>query len=183
MRRPFLILFAATAWLGVLATGLPRDRVLAQDATPASIAQPPGVSFATLSLSPLVDVPSPAHLIIERVALNSGARYPFNAGTSSVGLILMEVGTLTIQAEGPVSLTRAARVREAEREGQSLESLSAAIEPLPAGQITRLRTGDAVLVPTSVVGQLRNEGARSAVAIVFVVMAPELTPNAATPTP
>ena len=73
--------------------------------------------------------------------------FPILAADPSSGMCLVEAGTITIQAEAPVSVTRGATLGEA----------------IPAGEAGMLEAGDAAYIPGSINGEIRNDGDEPAV--------------------
>jgi hypothetical protein len=179
MHRPLVLLAVGAVILGGLAAGTAPATVAREPLTDVGSAA--GVTFAPLSFAPGIALPSPSDLVIERFALDPGASFSFTADTPQVGVILMELGTLTVQVDGPVSVSRGKLMTQIDPAQQTFADLSAATEQMRAGKSVRLKTGDAAFIPINAVGELRNEGEAPAVGLVFVAMEPASRPAETTP--
>ena len=100
----------------------------------------------------------------------------------SSGMCLVETGTITVQADAPVSVTRGATLLEAMMAADEAEDMSGAMEAVPAGEAVTLETGDAAYVPGSISGEIRNDGDEPAVCLAFVI-GPSMGMMEATPEP
>jgi len=167
--------------LGGLAT--PAQPVaIAQEATPAAV-KIAGVTFEPVALATGIDLPSPGDLFVARAALDPGGVVPIEQGDPALGILLVESGTLTVQLEGPMTVTRGASLGEAMATADATGGVSALMESVPAGQAVTLAAGDAAYIPANVAGEIRNEGQEPAVRLAFLVLPPEAMVGAATPAP
>ena len=182
MRRSRLLLgLMGVVLLGVLA--LPAQPVaFAQEATPAGV-EISGVTFEPVALATGIALPSPGDLFVARASLDPGGEVPIEVSDPALGILLVESGTLTLQVEGPVTVTRGAGLGEAMATAEATGDFSALMESIPAGQAVTLAAGDAAYIPANVAGQIRNEGQERAVRLAFLVLPPEDMTGEATPAP
>ena len=153
-----------------------------QEATPADV-KIGGVTFEPLALATGIDLPSPGDLLVARAALDPGGVVPIEQSDPALGILLVESGTLTLQLEGPMTVTRGAGLGEAMATAQATGNVSAVMESVPAGQAVTLEAGDAAYIPANVAGEIRNEGPERAVRLAILVLPPESLLGEATPTP
>src|SRR5215213_506232 len=106
LRFRVLLSVVVVLLLGVAA--LPVQPVaIAQEATPAAEEMDfEGITFEPLSFAFDVDVESPVGLLVVRIGFDPGASLPGEENDPTVGIVLVESGTLTVQASGPVTVTR-----------------------------------------------------------------------------
>jgi quercetin dioxygenase-like cupin family protein len=153
--------------LGVL--GLPaQPTAVAQEATPAMEELPEGVIFALVSLTSGVDLASPADLLVFQIRLEPGTALPVDP-TPGQGVFLVDSGSLTVQVDGEVRVTR----------GGALD----AMETVTAGEAVTLEAGDAAYIPANIPGEIRNEGQAAASGVAFIVYPSEGMMGEATPAP
>ena len=182
MRRfPMLLAVVALMLLGSVALDA-RPPALAQEATPAMDEAIEEEAFAPVTFALGVDLASPADIFVARITLEPGQGFPLEESDPSSGMCLVEAGTITIQAEAPVSVTRGATLMESMMEAEESGDLSGAMEAIPAGEAVTLETGDAAYVPGGINGEIRNDGDGPAVCLAFVVgpsmgMMAEATPE------
>jgi hypothetical protein len=100
-----------------------------------------------------------------------------------VGILITESGTLTVQVEGLVSVTRGAGLGDAIAAAESTGDLSAAAEAFAAGEVVVFEAGNATYIPGSINGEIRNEGDQRAVGVAFLVAPAEGMMTEATPAP
>ena len=155
---------------------------IAQEATPAAV-KIAGVTFEPVALAAGIDLPSPGDLFVARAALDPGGAVPIAQGDPALGILLVESGTLTVQLEGPMTVTRGVRVGEPMATAEATGSGSALMESIPAGQAVTLAAGDAAYIPAHVAGEIRNEGQERAVRLAILVLPPEDMTGEATPAP
>ena len=183
MRRlAVLVSVIALVLLGLVLTDRAHTTT-AQDATPPSDEEFAGVSFAPIAFGTTTELPAaPADLILIRVTLEPGAVLPGSVEDPEAVLISVESGTLTLRAEEPVTVFRAATI--------AAFATPFAIEQVPpeevaAGTEFTLSQGDSFLYPPNVAGELRNDGTEPVVALVALVAPAETdedgTPAAGTP--
>ena len=153
-----------------------------QEATPAGV-KIGGVTFEPVALATGIDLPSPGDLFVARAALDPGGVVPIAANDPALGILLVESGTLTLQLEGPMTVTRGASLGAAMATAQATGDVSAAMESIPAGQAVTLAAGDAASIPANVAGEIRNEGQEPAVRLAILVFPPQAMTGAATPAP
>jgi hypothetical protein len=94
----------------------------------------------------------------------------------SLGLVYVEAGSVTVQLNAPLQITRAAMVA-------MLATPNAAIpgpEPVAANATVMIHAGDSVVGPPNVGGEVRNTGSSPAVLLLAGIAPAELGP-AATP--
>jgi quercetin dioxygenase-like cupin family protein len=154
----------------------------AQEATPAAV-KIAGVTFEPLALATGIALPSPGDLLVARAALEPGGVVPIEKGDPALGILLVESGTLTLQLEGPMTVTRGAGLGEAMATAQATGDGSALMDSVPAGQAVTLAAGDAAYIPANVAGEIRNEGPERAVRLAILVLPPEGLLGEATPAP
>src|SRR5215213_11101282 len=155
---------------------------MAQEATPAGV-KIGGVAFEPVALATGITLPSPGDLFVARAALDPGGVVPIEKGDPALGILLVESGTLTLQLEGPMTVTRGAGLGEAMATAQATGDGSALMESVPAGQALTLAAGDAAYIPANVAGEIRNEGPARAVRLAILVLPPEDMTGGATPAP
>ena len=169
MRRLSVLLsLLGVVLLGVLA--LPAQPVaVAQEATPAGEEMmPEGVTFEPVSIASDVEVTSPSELIVFRIGLEPGAVAPVDASPGA-GILLVDSGSLTVQVDGEVRVTRGAALDE--------------MEAVAAGEAVTVVAGDSVYIPGNVPGEIRNEGQEAVTGMAFIVYPSEGMMGEATPTP
>lgn len=182
MRRfPMLLSVIALMMLGSVALGAWPPAV-AQEATPA-MEESMEEGFAPVSFALGVELPSPADIFLARISLEPGQGFPLEESDPSSGMCLVESGTITVQADAPVTVTRGATLLESMMAAEETGDLSGAMEMIPAGEAVTLETGDAAYVPGSINGEIRNDGEESAVCLAFVVGPSMGMTDAATPEP
>ena len=170
--------------LGVAA--LPVQPVaIAQEATPAS---EEGMDFEGITFEPLsfafgADVASPADLVVVRIGFDPGASLPGEENDPTVGIVLVESGTLTVQVDGPLTVTRGAGMGAAMATAEATGDFSTLMESVAAGEVVTLEAGDAAYLPANLTGDIRNDGQEPAVALAFLVVPPEGMMGEATPAP
>jgi quercetin dioxygenase-like cupin family protein len=155
---------------------------IAQEATPAGV-RIGGVTFAPVAVAPGLDLPSPGDLFVGRASLEPGGVVPIEERDPALGILLVESGTLTVQLEGPMTVTRGAGSGAAVAAAQAAGDLAALTEEVPAGQAVTLAAGDAAYIPANVAGQIRNEGREPAVRLAILVLPPGALTGEATPAP
>jgi len=106
---------------------------IAQEATPAAV-KIAGVTFEPVALAAGIDLPSPGDLFVARAALDPGGAVPIAQGDPALGILLVESGTLTVQLEGPMTVTRGAGLGAAMATPDATRDVSALMESIPAGQ-------------------------------------------------
>jgi quercetin dioxygenase-like cupin family protein len=169
--------------LGVMALHAP-PVAIAQEATPAGEAMEfGGITFEPVSFAFGVDVTSPSDLVIVRIGFEPGAGLPGEENDPTVGLVLVESGTLTVQADGPVTVTRGASLGAAMATAEASGDFSALVESVATGEPVTLEAGDAAYLPANMTGEIRNEGQERAVGLAFLVVPPEGMMGEATPAP
>ena len=155
---------------------------VAQEATPAGV-EIGDVTFEPVALATDIDLPSPGDLFVARASLDPGGVVPIEESDPALGILLVESGTLTLQVEAPMSVTRGAGLGEAMATAQATGEFSAVMESVPAGEAVTLAASDAAYIPANVAGEIRNEGQEPAVRLAFLVLPPEDLVGEATPAP
>ena len=170
--------------LGIAALTVPPVAV-AQEATPASDEgmDVEGITFEPLSFAFGADVATPADLVVVRIGFDPGASLPGEENDPTVGIVLVESGTLTVQADGPVTVTRGASMGEAMATAEATGDFRTLLESVAAGEAVTLEAGDAAYLPANMTGEIRNDGQERAVALAFLVVPPEGMMGEATPAP
>ncbi len=161
---------------------LSRPPVAAQEATPAA-EEMAGVTFDALTFTTGVDVAGPFDVVVVRVALRPGATVPIDPTDPTVGILLVEYGTLTVRADGEVRVTRGAGFGRAMETAAATGDVSTLSELVAAGEAVTLKRGDAAYLPANAAWEIRNESQRRAEAIGFLVIPPGGMTVAATPAP
>ena len=182
MRRfGVLLSVVVVVLLGIVASWR-HPGAIAQEATPAGV-EIGDVTFEPVALATGLALPSPGDLFVARAALEPGGVVPIAATDPAVGILLVESGTLTVQVEAPMTVTRGAGLGEAMATAQATGEFSAVLEAVPAGQAVTLAAGDAASIPANVAGEIRNEGQEPAVRLAILVFPPQALMGAATPAP
>jgi len=157
---------------------------LAQEATPAADEMmPEGFTFEPLTFAFDVEVASPFNLLAARLSLEPGTVLPSDESDPSVGIVIVESGTLTVQVEGPVTVTRGAGLGEAMIAAEESGDFGSLTESIAEGEAVTLEAGDAAYLPANVAGELRNDGQESVVLLGFLVLPSEGMMGEATPAP
>ena len=175
MRR-LVSLGSVVVLIGLMVLIGSRTPVTAQDATPdaAEAGVPEGISFELTSFGAVDTLPpSPAMVDLYRVTVEPGASASFSETDPSLGLHVVESGTLTIgRFSAEVVVTRAASMATPGAHAQ---------EVVPVGTDATLGPGDTFVFPPFVAGEWRNDSAEPVV-LTVVLIAPAGA-GAATPTP
>jgi quercetin dioxygenase-like cupin family protein len=172
---------ALVVLLGVIALHAQLTAV-AQEATPAGV-EIGDVTFEPVALATDIDLPSPGALFVARATLDPGGVVPIEESDPALGILLLESGTLTLQVDGPMTVTRGAGLGEAMATAEASGDFRALMESITAGQAVTLEAGDAAYIPANVAGEIRNEGQEPAVRLAFLVLPPEAMTGEATPAP
>jgi quercetin dioxygenase-like cupin family protein len=184
MRRfGLLASVVAIVLLGILALHA-QPVALAQEATPAGEGmESEGLTFEPVTFATGIDLPSPGDLFVARASLEPGVVVPIDAGDPSLGFLLVESGTITVQVEGPMTVTRGAGLGEAMAAAETSGDLSGLMESIPEGESVTLEAGDAAYIPANSAGEFRNDGQERAVSLAFLVIPAEGMSGEATPAP
>ncbi len=163
---------------GVALRAMPN--VSAQDATPASSDSgqmaPAGLTYEPLGLAVGVDLPSPADLFAARLRLEPGSTLPLLPDDPTGGLLVVESGVFTIEADTSLSVMRAGAMT-AESNGMP------PMETTASGDVVTLEMGDSAYIPGSITGELRNDGDVAAVGLAFLAGPSMGLTGEGTPTP
>jgi quercetin dioxygenase-like cupin family protein len=181
MRRLVVSLSVVVVLLGIFTLRAQPDAI-AQEATPAGV-EIGGVTFQPVALALGIDFPSPGALLLARAALDPGGVVPIEERDPALGILLVESGTLTLQVEGPMTVTRGTGLGAAMATAEATGDVNALMETVPAGQAVTLAAGDAAYIPAHVAGEIRNEGRERAVRLAILVLPAEDMMGEATPTP
>ncbi|MGH2614750.1 MAG: hypothetical protein ACRDJC_05895 [Thermomicrobiales bacterium] len=182
MAMAMVLLIGAAAFVA-------QPRVIAQEATPeAGEGMPEDVSFEPITFALGVDLASPADLSIARIGLEPGASFPIVASDPNDGILIVESGLITVEMAGPVTVTRGATLGEALAAAESTGDFGAVLETYDVGETVVLEAGDAIFIPGSLNGEIRNDERVRAETLAFLVspsgaMMPEASPPEATPAP
>ena len=181
MRRFSVLLSIVVVLLGGL-TLHAQPVTVAQEATPAAEAMDfEGITFEPVSFAFGVDVASPSDLAVVRIGFDPGAALPGEENDPTVGIVLVESGTLTVQADGPVTVTRGASMGAAMATAEASGDFSTLVESVAAGEAVTLEAGDAAYLPANLTGEIRNDGQERAVGLAFLVVPPAGMMGEATP--
>jgi quercetin dioxygenase-like cupin family protein len=167
--------------LGIVASWRP-PIALAQEATPAA-EEMEGITFEPLSFALGIDVASPLNLFVVRIGIEPGTVLPNDAKDPSLGIVVVESGTLTVQLDAPVSVTRGAGLGEALEAAEATGDFSTLMEAITPGEAVTLEAGDAAYLPANSGGEIRNDGQEPVVALGFLVVPPGGMMAEATPAP
>ena len=107
-----------------------------------------------------------------RVGLEPGAVVPIDERDPSLGFLLVESGTLTVQLDNPVTVTRGASLGEAMAAAEASGDFSDLMESITEGEAVTLEVGDAAYIPANSAGEIRNEGQEQAVGWPSLVVPP-----------
>jgi quercetin dioxygenase-like cupin family protein len=158
MRRFHVLLsLMVVVLLGVL-TLQAQSAAIAQEATPPA-EELEGVTFESLGFGTAEELPAaPAVLQLFRVTLDPGASIPAEEGSPNIVLLYVESGSLTIQIESPLQVTRAATIEAFATPGAVEEGADLGPEEVAAGTEVTLEAGDSVVLQFLGAGELRNDG-------------------------
>jgi quercetin dioxygenase-like cupin family protein len=182
MRRVLTLLtVVALVLLGGMVLGL-QPHATAQEATPAMEEPIYEEAFLPVTFALGVELPSPADIFVARISLEAGQGFPLEESDPSSGMCLVDSGTITVQADAAVTVTRGATLLDSMMAAEESGDLSGAMEMIPAGEAVTLETGDAAYIPGSINGEIRNDGDEPAVCLAFVIgpamgMMAEATPE------
>jgi hypothetical protein len=171
MRHAFRLL----SLLLLLALGVPGvAAVRAQDATPpADMSAPEGVTFTPLGVAPGVALPSPVDLTVARMTLAPGAGFPLEPSDPEGALLVMEAGAMTIRvADVGWAISRGAAMQQAMATPSAEPTIAGVLEQVAMGTEATLRAGDMAYVPGSIAGEVRNDGAEPATALLVLTDPP-----------
>ncbi len=170
-RRSFVSLLSALSIGAGVGVGLQRG-ALAQDSTPAAGEGPPeGATFRPLAAGSVeVLSPSTASLVLGRLSLNAGSSLPFDPNDPSAILVFVSTGELIFHVNVPMTVARA-----------GTEGTPTPPEEVAADTDFTLREGDSAIFPGSMTGEVRNDSAEDASALVVDIV--HLVAEDATPTP
>lgn len=182
MRRGFALLSVVALVLLGGVVGV-QPRAIAQEASPTMDEDIGEEAFAPVTFAFGVELPSPADIFVARISLEPGQGFPLEESDPSSGMCLVEAGSITIEADAPVSVTRGATLMESMMAAEENGDLSGAMEMFAAGDAVTLETGDAAYVPGGITGEIRNDGDEPAVCLAFVVGPSMGMMDGATPEP
>jgi quercetin dioxygenase-like cupin family protein len=180
-RFGLLVSIVAVVLLGIAALAA-QPVAVAQEATPAA-EEMEGVTYEPVTFATGIDLPSPGDLFVARASLEPGAVVPIDASDPSLGFLLVESGTITVQLDNPVTVTRGAGLGEAMAAAEASGDFSDLTESIAEREAVTLEVGDAAYIPANSAGELRNEGQEQAVSVAFLVIPAEGMMGEATPTP
>ncbi len=184
MRRfGVLVSVVVVMLLGMLALHA-QPVAIAQEATPAAEdMMPEGFTVEPRPFALGANESSPADLLVARLTLEPGVSLPGDESDPSVGIVVVESGTLTVQAEGPITVTRGAGLGEALAAAEESGDFTTLTEPVAEGEAVTLEAGDAAYLPANTAGELRNDGDEPVVMLGFLVFPSQDMTGAATPVP
>ena len=173
----------AVVLLGIVATHV-QPVAIAQEATPAGEEMGfEGLTFELVSLASGAEVANPSDLAVVRIGFAPGASLAGEENDPTVGIMLVESGTLTVQADGPLTVTRGATLGGAMATAEATGDFSTIMEAVAAGDAVALEAGDAAYLPANIPGEIRNDSQEQAVALAFLITPPEGMMGEATPSP
>jgi quercetin dioxygenase-like cupin family protein len=183
MRRyTFLRSVVAIVLLGVLALQA-RSVAVAQEATPgAEEMTPERVTEELVVVAPGIETTTLSDLLVFRLGLEPGAISPID-DSPGVGILLVESGTLTVEVDGEMTVTRSAGRGETMASAEATGDLSGVMEAVAVGEAVMLEAGDAAYIPGNVPGEIRNESQAPATGLAFIVFPSEGMTSEATPAP
>lgn len=179
--RMRVLLSVVAVVLGIVASGR-QPGAGGQEATPTGVTIG-AVTFAPVTVAMGIDLPSPGDLFVVRASLDPGGVVPIQATDPALGILLVEAGTLTVQVEGPMTVTRGTGLGVAMASAQATGEFGALLESVRAGQAVTLAAGDAAYIPANVAGEIRNEGQVRAERLAFLVVPSAVMTGEATPAP
>jgi quercetin dioxygenase-like cupin family protein len=184
MRRLSVLLsVVAIVFLAGVAFSL-QPVAIAQEATPAAEEMmPEGITFEPLTFAFGADMTSPFDLLVARLTLAPGTVLSSEETDPSVGIVVVESGTLTVAIDGPVTVTRGAGLGEAFAAAEESGDFTTLTQPVAEGETVTLDAGDAAYLPGNVAGELRNDGQEPVVMLGFLVLPSEAMSGEATPAP
>ena len=176
MRRvPVLVPLLAILLAGAVLGGRWSFGTAAQEGTPPPEEEfelPEGVTFEALGFGTAEELPpAPADLSLFRFGFEPGAGFELDPA-STLALVYVEAGALTVAVDGPMTVLRAAA------EGAPFPTET---EAFAAGEEFTLEAGDSAIFPAGVAGEVRNEGDEPARVLVADIgpVEGEATPAAA----
>ena len=170
MRR-FAVLLSAivVVLLGIAALAV-QPGAVAQDATPTSdMQEPAGVTFEPLAITSGATLPSPADLITVRLIIDPGAVLPSEASDPTGGMLIIESGNLTLRLDTPLAVSRSDGLMAAIGTAEATGTFTPSEEQIASGEEVTMSVGDAVYIPGSVSGEIRNDGDEPAGALIVLV--------------
>src|SRR5215212_773322 len=168
----------------VLAGGLAlhvQPVAIAQEATAAN-EMIEGGTADLVTLATGVDWASPGDLFVVRIGLDPGGRNTIEQSDPSAGVLLVESGTLTLQVDRPVTVTRGAGLGAAMATAEASGNFGDLLESVNGGEAVTLAAGDAAYISANSAGEFRNDGQERAVALAFIISPAAAMPGEATPT-
>lgn len=161
-RRGFFALLLVITMASSAFVGL-QGNAQAQDATPPSIVEESsgGAKFRPLAAGSVeVLSPSVANLVMGRLSMDPGASVPFIPEDPSAVLLFVSSGEMTFQVNVPMTVARAT--------GNGATPTPP--EEIAADDEFTLREGDSAIFPGSMTGEVRNDGAEDASALIVNVI-------------
>jgi oxalate decarboxylase/phosphoglucose isomerase-like protein (cupin superfamily) len=184
MRRfPVLLSLLAVIALGALGLGAQRGAVAQEATPPADGMMQQGVTFNPLAFAAGVEVANPADLFLARFTIDPGASLPLEESDPTGGMLYVESGAFTVQAETELSVTRGAGMASMMATAEAGGELMPTSETVAVGEEATLEAGDAAYIPGSITGEIRNDGDEPAVGLAFLIGPPMGMMAEATPAP
>jgi hypothetical protein len=143
---------------------------------------PEGFTYEQVTFASGIELTSPLELNVFRFGLEPGSALPVEESPGA-GIVLVESGRLTVEVDGPVTVTRGAGINEAMVAAEETGDFSGMLEPVAEGEAVSLDVGDAAYIPGDVPGEIRNEGDERATGLAFIVYPAEGMMGEATPVP
>jgi hypothetical protein len=169
MHRILAVIASFAAFTVVIAGAADPYGVSAQDASPAAeeMGPPPGVADVTLAFGMVDALPAtPALIFMDRLTIDPGTSIPGEPGDPTFAFVLVESGALTVQADAPLAVGRAAALADALATPGTMPET----EEVAAGTAVTLAVGDAIVFPPAVGVELRNDGSEPVVVLGTAIM-------------
>ncbi len=157
--------------------------IVAQEATPAAEEMmPEGFTYEQVMFASGIELTSPLELNVFRFGLEPGTAIPVE-DSPGVGVLVVESGSLAVEVEAPMTVTRGAGMSAAMATAEATGDFNGMMESVAAGDVVTLAAGDAAYIPGDVPGEIRNEGQEPATALAFIVYPAGSMMGEATPAP
>lgn len=182
--RRFVVV-AAVALLGGAALVV-QPGAVAQDATPAAEEgmAPEGLTFALLGFADGVTLPGPVAMEVARTGFEPRSGFPFFPADPTSALVVVEAGSLTARVDNRAwSISRGAALQQAMATDPAAPDMADVVEEVAPGAEATLQVGDVAYVPGGISGEVRNDGAEPAAALIVLFIPSDTPPAEATPAP
>lgn len=173
MRRISVLLLVAAVLLGAVVMG---RLTSAQEATPAVeriLVLPDGLSFEFMGVGTVAELPpAPVEIALVRMTMEPGMTISTEPDDPDFSLIAVESGILTIEADAPLIVQRAAP-------GTAItaDAWPATPEAVDPARAVTLDAGDSVVFPPYVGGDLRNNGTEPVIVVITSIVTTTTAPS------